>query len=648
MSGLLHLEVWRPALLAFVAAALFTPAVRALAGRFGMVAAPKKDRWHTRPTALLGGIGIYAAVLLVSVAYVLQTGAVTMFTHAILPASSLLFVVGLIDDIVNLKPYQKLVAQIVASSIVVTAGLVLPWTNYSVFNSAITLFWLIGITNAVNMLDNMDGLSAGVAAIAALFLALNFASLGQLGEASLVLILAAALVGFLIYNSHPASIFMGDCGSLFIGFFLASTALLTSTSGRTRSFLPVIAVPVLTLVIPIFDTTLVTLLRKLSGRAVSQGGRDHTSHRLVALGLSERRAVWLLYGLAAVAGFLAIQVRHWALHESVMAILGFIVGLTMIGVYLAGVKVYASEQEMRARPVVSFLVDLSYKRRIFETLLDMTLVTIAWYGAWSLRFGPFTPTDPHFLMMVQTLPIVVALKIGVFLLTGVYRGLWRYTSLNDLLGIARAALAASIVATAAVVLTFRAYQFSRGVLLLDLLLVLVLMTATRVAFRAARRLLPSKRSATGRPVLIYGAGDAGELLLREILNNSDLGYEPVGFIDDDPNKLGKLIHGLRVQPAEDLVAVCERLAVQEVIISTSNLWPARRDHAIRLCSANGIPLRQMQIQLTRLNAWTRDPMLDQPSLSHAEALLHVSRHGSTNLVDGSAIVPADRTDRNSH
>jgi UDP-GlcNAc:undecaprenyl-phosphate/decaprenyl-phosphate GlcNAc-1-phosphate transferase len=642
MKNLLNLEVWRLALVAFVAAAAFTPLVRAAARRFGMVAAPKQDRWHSRPTALLGGIAIYAAVMAVAAWHLFQTGTSSAFTRAILPAGTLMFLIGLIDDIVTLKPYQKLVGQIIGASIIVSAGLVLPWTSYSAFNSAITMFWLIGITNAVNMLDNMDGLAAGVSAIAAMFLALNFASLGQLGEASVVLVLAAALVGFLLYNSHPASIFMGDCGSMFIGFFLASTALLTTTSGRTRSFLPVIAVPVLTLLIPIFDTTFVTLLRKLSGRAVSQGGRDHTSHRLVALGLSDRRAVWLMYSLAAVAGVLAIQVRQWALHESVIAILGFVIVLTLIGVYLGGVKVYASEDEVRVRPVVSFLVDLSYKRRVFETLLDMGLVAIAWYGAWSLRFGPFTsPTDPEFMMMVQTLPIVIALKIGVFLASGVYRGLWRYTSLSDLMGIARAAAVASVVAAVAVVFTYRTHVFSRGVLLIDLILVLMLLTASRMAFRVARRIFPTPRTVVGRPVLIYGAGDAGELLLREIFNNHDLGYLPVGFVDDDPKKAGKLIHGLRVYDAENLPLACEKLAVQEVIISTSNLSPLRLRRVVEQCDAIGLPLRQMQIQLARLNAWERDPLLEEPPLHMAAPLLHTRKHGSTQVIDATVIVHRD-------
>ena len=133
----------------------------------------------------------------------------------------------------------------------------------------------------------MDGLAAGIAAIGACFLTVSFLVNDQPAEALMIAVFAAALLGFLIYNSNPASIFMGDCGSLFIGFFMASAALVNVSGGRTRSFLPVLVVPILVLFIPIFDTTFVTILRKLSGRAASQGGRDHTSHRLVSAGFSD-------------------------------------------------------------------------------------------------------------------------------------------------------------------------------------------------------------------------------------------------------------------------------------------------------------------------------------------------------------------------
>ena len=154
----------------------------------------------------------------------------------------------------------------------------------------------------MNLLDNMDGLAAGVSAIAAAFLGWNF--LATTDAEALCGRFAGALAGFLVYNPHPASIFMGDCGSLFIGFFLACAALLNgSAGGRSRSVVAVLAVPVLVLLMPIFDTTLVTIVRKVAGRSVSQGGRDHTSHRLVALGLSEKYAVWMLYSFAIAAYF---------------------------------------------------------------------------------------------------------------------------------------------------------------------------------------------------------------------------------------------------------------------------------------------------------------------------------------------------------
>ena len=141
---------------------------------------------------------------------------------------------------------------------------------------------------------------------------------------------------------------MGDCGSMFIGFFLASAALVNVSGGRSRSLLPVLAVPILVLFIPIFDTTFVTILRKLSGRAASQGGRDHTSHRLVALGMSERHAVWMLYGLAALSGLLALMVQQRKARCQSGRDRRFHVLLTLLGVYLAGVKVYDETEEALA------------------------------------------------------------------------------------------------------------------------------------------------------------------------------------------------------------------------------------------------------------------------------------------------------------
>jgi UDP-GlcNAc:undecaprenyl-phosphate/decaprenyl-phosphate GlcNAc-1-phosphate transferase len=588
-----------PVAAAFVGTLALTPLVRALARRWGMVARPKADRWHKKPTALLGGVAIFVALAAVELALV----PLTPQALVVLGAAAFLFLVGLVDDVLNLKPYQKLSGQLVGAMPVIYSGLVLPWTGSPAVNTAVTVLWLVGITNAVNLLDNMDGLSAGVALIAATFLGANFAANGQATDALTMAVFAAALLGFLVYNSHPATIFMGDCGSLFIGFFLAGSALLHPVGGRSRSLLPVVAVPVLILFIPIFDTVFVTLLRKLAGRPASQGGRDHTSHRLVALGLSERRAVWMLYGFAASSGTLALLVRGLKLDVSLALIAAFSILLTLVGVHLAGVKVYDAREAGAAaeKPLVSFLVDLSYKRRVFEVMLDVLLITLSYYTSYALIHGPLDEARARNLFL-ETLPVLVTIKIAVFLATGVYRGLWRYVSLDSLVTFAKAVAASSAVSMLALVFAFRFAGYSRVVFVLDGLILLCLLAGSRMAFRLLRMQIPAPATRSARRVLIYGAGDAGELLVRELLNNPTCGRKPVGFADDDPRKKGKVIHGLCVLGGNgSLPSICERLGVEEVVISTNRISDARVSEILRECQDIGIELNRMRIQIERID-----------------------------------------------
>jgi UDP-GlcNAc:undecaprenyl-phosphate/decaprenyl-phosphate GlcNAc-1-phosphate transferase len=586
-------------------AALLTPLVRALARRYKFVAKPRGDRWHKKPTAMMGGVAIFATFLAVYLAFVPHTPR----AWVVVSASAFLFAVGLVDDLLHIKPYQKLIGQVMGAAVVIyfgaagAQGLVLPWTDSPPLNMAITLVWLIGITNAVNLLDNMDGLAAGVSAIASAFLALAFAANGQYTETLMLAVFAAALLGFLAYNSNPASIFMGDCGSMFVGFFLSSAALLSAAGGRSRSFLPVLAVPVLILFIPIFDTTFVTVLRQLAGRSPAQGGRDHTSHRLVALGMSERRAVWMLYGFAALSGVLAMLVREEKLDVSLAAILGFTVVLTLLGVYLAGVKVY-DEDEVRAareKPLVSFLVDLSYKRRIFEVILDVALITLSFYFSYLLLLGPLDEigATAHFLRAV---PVLVFVKMASFLGVGVYRGIWRYVSVDNLVVFAKAVAVGSVASVLVLLFAFRFEGYSRAVFVLDAIILMMLLAGSRIAFRLFRKLLPTGGAGAGRRVLIYGAGDGGELLLREILNNDELCYKPVGFIDDDKLKQGKVIHGLRVFRGNGhLRDVCRRHRVEEVLISSSRFTEERVRQITEDCKEQRVTLRRMRIQIDTLS-----------------------------------------------
>jgi UDP-GlcNAc:undecaprenyl-phosphate GlcNAc-1-phosphate transferase len=593
---------------AFGLALALTPLVRAFARRVGLVAKPKSDRWHKQPTAMLGGVAIWLSVVIPYLLYFRpnklfgfdSSNPGVSYSWVIISASAFLFLVGLVDDLIHTKPYQKLIGQIMGSAFVIYYGLTLPWTSSHSLNVVLTIFWLIGITNALNLLDNMDGLAAGIAVIGSAFLAISFLSTGKVTEALMMMTFAGALLGFLVYNSNPASIFMGDCGSLFIGFFLASSALVNVAGGRSRSLLPVLAVPILVLFIPIFDTTFVTILRKVSGRAASQGGRDHTSHRLVALGMSEQHAVWMLYGFAALSGILALLVQRMKLDVSLAAIAGFTILLTLLGVYLAGVKVYDQSEEAQAlkdNSLYTFLVDVSYKRRVFEVLLDVVLIVLAYWSAYAIKFGAFSG-NLAWTLFLRTVPVLVFVKMATFLAMGVYRGLWRYTGLDDLIVFVKAVVISSVASVLVLLFAFRFEGFSRTAFVLDGILMLLFLAGSRMAFRLFRQLLPKSKISDGRKVLIYGAGDGGELLLRELQNNREWRYAPVGFLDDDPAKNGKLIHGLKVFAANgDLSQVCKQHNVDERLISSAKVSEERVQEIARVCYDQQIEVKRMRITI---------------------------------------------------
>lgn len=570
---------------------LLTFTTRKLAYAYGLVAAPRQDRWHRRPTALLGGVAIYLAFVIGCLIFAPHTPGARL----ILLGGTLMFLIGIIDDFLSLKPAVKLVAQVVTCAIVVYFGRRLPWTNYQVINIVVTILWLVGVTNAVNLLDNMDGLAGGVSFIACVFLSVTFVLNGQMAQALLPALLGGAVLGFLIFNLHPATIFMGDCGSLVLGFVLSAAALL-SEYDRARNLGAVLFVPMLILLIPIFDTCVVTVARKLAGRPISQGGRDHTSHRLVALGLSEKRAVWLLYGLAIGAGTLAVLVRNAKIELLCWLIPSTILVLFFLGLYLGRVRVYESESSAKGFAVPNAIADFAHKRRMLEILLDMALTALAYYGAYLLRFdGGITPAQVA--LCLRTLPLVIAAQLLFLLLFGIYHGLWRYAGVNDLITIAKAALAGT-AAAALIVFALAGWSHTGSTLfVLYGLLVIVFIAASRWSFRLIRAAVVGARPAhrDGHPVLIYGAGDQGEWLFRELQNNPALRCRPVGFIDDDLNKTGRRIHGCRIYARTELVALQQKHQVREIFVSTTKISLTQLEEVRQL----GLKVSRLHIRLER-------------------------------------------------
>jgi UDP-GlcNAc:undecaprenyl-phosphate GlcNAc-1-phosphate transferase len=547
----------------------------------------------------MGGVGIYLSFIVCFVV-LYSRGIIPRGALLVLGASSMA-VLGFVDDIVQLRPYAKLVAQIVAAIVLTAFGATLQWTPWAPINQAITVVWLVGVTNAMNLLDNIDGLSSGIGVIAALFMAYFFYASGHVGDAVMLATFAGALLGFLVYNFNPASIFMGDSGSLFIGYFLGGAALYhPAGTGQNRLF-SMLAAPVLILAIPILDTTLVTVTRKLHGRPISQGGRDHTSHRLVALGLSERGATVTLYLMAVVAGLIGVVAWKAPVAVSAGIVPLFLIATLFVTSYLGRVKVYApvtNEAAVDGRAVVPTMANFNYKRRIVEVMLDFAIIVLAAYSAFLLRFDGQLP-EPEWSQFRKAMPIVVSVQITAFLAMRMYGGAWRYTSLADVRRMFASCFVGMLGTVAAIALAFGGLEgFSRGAFVVQGPLLFLGVGSTRVAFRIMRDYFVSRRDQQKKTrVLIYGAGDAGELLLRELRNNDALGLHAVGFVDDDPRKVGDVIHGLQVFSSQSMDKVVRDLAIREVLLSTARVEEERFATVDRLCADMEVKLRRARFEL---------------------------------------------------
>jgi UDP-GlcNAc:undecaprenyl-phosphate GlcNAc-1-phosphate transferase len=292
---------------ALVLSVLVTPLVRQVALRTGLVDIPNARKIHTAPLPLLGGAALYAGFM-VALLFIGDRAYIRELAGIVLGAT-LVAMFGLADDRWGLHAYLKLGAQFLAGVVLLIGGTQVRLFEPAWMNWALTLLWVVGITNALNLLDNMDGLSAGVTTVAAAFFLLLAAMGGQFLVGALAAALIGACVGFLRYNLRPATIIMGDTGALFLGFLLAALAIKL----RFPSNVPWVTwlVPVCVLALPIFDTSLVFVSRLRRGKnPLTTPGKDHVSHRLTALGLTRREAVLTCYLIGGVCGMVAVYIAQ--------------------------------------------------------------------------------------------------------------------------------------------------------------------------------------------------------------------------------------------------------------------------------------------------------------------------------------------------
>lgn len=571
---------------------VLTPAVGRLARMGRWVDCPYENRSSDRPVALLGGLAIAGA----TGAAVLATGMGEVFAGPVWVGAALMLVVGLADDVWDLWAEAKILAQVAATILLLYAGLAF-WRGGPVWMSVpLTFLWVIGITNALNLIDGIDGLAAGVTAVAAVSLVLIASVLGHHDLAVLGSGLAGASLGFLAYNRPPARIYMGDCGSLFLGYMLAAMALSVQGSGGA---IVGTLVPIAVLAVPIVDTTFVTITRLLRGLPVSVGGTDHLHHRLIELGLSETGVVLRLCGASAVFGGAALSTL-WIEGTLVLAV----AALAFVTVSVVLIQIAPSVENTGASVTATERIGALMRRygggaswkSVGGVLADLLVVGAAFVIAVSLRFGG-TPPAEWAALVNRVLPGVIGVKLLIFYSAGLYKGIWRHAGTPEVMRLASASGLSSLLVGVGLVTVGEMGAALVPVLILDWGIATAGVGGVRFGFRAVREYLAAHRQ-EDRNVLVYGSGSEAMLLLRYVRDRPDLDRSVEGLLDENEARHGQRMQGVEVVGAlRDLPSLCEAGAIDEVLVPATTVFDEAYRRVRRKCIDIGLPCRVFRAEI---------------------------------------------------
>jgi UDP-GlcNAc:undecaprenyl-phosphate/decaprenyl-phosphate GlcNAc-1-phosphate transferase len=567
-----------PASFAVIWAALRSPLAHRLA------APPRDDRWHERETPLVGGVGIFAG-LVAGVGVALATGVLEPSSElwGVVGGCALLFLAGFVDDLWALPAWIKLGTQLGAAALALASGVGVELFTNAWIAVPLGLIWLVGMTNAFNLLDNMDGLAATLAAIAAAYFAIDAVTIHP-NDTVLVLAVAVALacLGFLPFNLRvrgSAAAFMGDSGSQVLGFAVACFGLLSSykVAGSTAATL---LLPILILAVPILDTTLVTIVRLLEGRPIHQGGRDHTSHRLVYHGLSEKRSVVLLAAVSAGVG--GTSLAYTVLDDTWITLFGVLLTFAMLVQFAS----FLSDIDRDRPPATSFLA--LHRRRFVEVVVDFALISAGFLAAYLLVVGGEGTVYQRF-MFTSALPLLLVSRYLAFIVFGLYRGVWRYAGARDATSVLAAVVCSEFVAFGLLAALRDFGDFPKSVFVVDALICAVLVGVSRFWERGFARGLSTFRTLRRRS-LIVGAGRSGRSLLRELRETP--GEHVVGFLDDDPRLLRRRLQGVPVLGGtRDIAAVVDRVRPEIVLVTIPDADRELLDAVVGACEEADVPCR---------------------------------------------------------
>jgi len=550
-------------LLGFSVSCLLAPLAIRAGTMLRLVAQPSSDRWHRNPTPLSGSFAIAGGL----VTALIVGGAVRDSTSlAMLALFAAAFVLGLVDDFRTLRPNVKLYFELIIVACAVAVGPHLWLTPWRAANQAITGFWLLTAMNGFNLIDGLDGLAGGVGSIAACGIALISILNGNSAFAHWGLALAGALAGFLVFNWSPAQVFMGDAGSLSVGLLLGMLSIGAGDFAAATA-LSRICVPALLLLVPLLDTTTVTATRIARGQPVSRRGLDHTHHRLARLGLGDRCVASALYVLQAGAAGSAVALSYAPEEISALLIPFVVLPFGLIAMFLIDRSFDADEPgAIQDLPLIArVMLSLAYKRRLVEAVLDAIMVAAAYFGAFVLRHD-FRLEGLPLHEMTHSLPIAIAASLAAFAATRVYRGIWRFTSIEDALRFAQASALSAIVVFLLARIVTNAFTISTAAIFA--MLVFNLLGLSRASFQVMRWIARALGQSAPR-VVVVGADAAAEEAVHHLLHEPPNHATVLGYIDEDGFKHGKYIRGYEVLGSiREIGRIYRERPFQELLIAS--------------------------------------------------------------------------------
>jgi UDP-GlcNAc:undecaprenyl-phosphate/decaprenyl-phosphate GlcNAc-1-phosphate transferase len=582
------------AVAALVLAAALVPIARRLALDLELLAKPANDRWHEAPVPLLGGVVVVGTFVLV--------GGLFGTPVWLLIGALALCAVGLVDDIMSLEPRTKLLCQLplaILAAVWVKVPIFLPWG----LQQLAFVFWILTAINSFNLIDGLDGLAAGVGIIATIAVAAIATAHHNPAVALTALALCGALSGFLLYNLSPASIYLGDAGSLAIGFVLGVLCL-DAVRYAGESKLAILATPALLMAVPVIDTSIVTFTRLATGRAISNRGLDHCHHRLHNLGLSQRRVAFVLWALGAAGAAWAVLISLAWKPMIVLVLPLCALTFATVGLFLANLS-FEHEPPGRVYGAVPglgrLMLKLTYQRRAVEFALDFLVISAAYCGAILIHhnFKVLWPSVRHFS---RALPAICLASYIAFLVTGTYRHMWRYASVEAALRFEVAAGLAGVLAAGVVAVV--GPPIPASMLVVFAILLANLLVGTRMSFRILRSVL-NYFAAPVRRVLVVGAGSIGDSAARELVRDGLERLSLVGFLDDDKFKHSMLVRGRRVLGAvHDIARVYRQTGFTEILIAQEETPEPDLKALQSFALDHGVVIHRYQ---SRIDSLTRTP-----------------------------------------